>query len=711
MSRAQDILLLLLLLPLVVVAADPALQDAAYQAVARLHAHLEDVRSAWADDDLMRAACARRPPGLPESVRRLLGDPDGAVRLWRLWRASAASTWTPEEVHRWAEPHLLAPSTVRHRQLPIGRVVAGPQLPLLTEPDGPAAAPLLTGLEAEERRRLAARATELVLLGPNRRPPSVLQHLLLATLGFLGLGGVWLVGLQKKFFEHNRRLFAGRSSQLVHAEKSLANLQEKLASAEQQSAKAAEEKQRLEEAYKREISRLKDRAWRLSHERRRSNGEADAAAQLALAEQEVAHLRALLEQSATSSAIDAGGLAGARTGGLSASAELLHLLRLCYETELRYCSGNRLKAEEQLARASESLQKLLRKQYTVMGVFRSALNLSDMVSHVEKEIVTAKDFSDKVKLDIQERIQRWSRVEELMGIEIIPKQEPPPVSLRTYDNIRSYAVRWKLKTATETSMRRMAMENAAASLVRTPGSAASLSTTSGTSATASAIPEAVAAPAAAVTTTSSAPSPSLDEKAMEDLVNQLKVVPAKRNSVPSISLGRILADSKQALQEAENTELRRLSQPTFQSSEQEANEQPQQQQQSPLTASADVVFNVPTEGGSDENLPMAHTAEAVADEEATSVSIEQQTVGPAEQQLTELPSSSASMATASVETASASTPSTVTSTTPTASIATSSPPPASLTTGRKRRSIKLLKYFGSGGSGKSKSGRSGKLLL
>uniref|UniRef100_A0A1I8F6Y2 Reverse transcriptase domain-containing protein n=1 Tax=Macrostomum lignano TaxID=282301 RepID=A0A1I8F6Y2_9PLAT len=217
MSRAQDILLLLLLLPLVVVAADPALQDAAYQAVARLHAHLEDVRSAWADDDLMRAACARRPPGLPESVRRLLGDPDGAVRLWRLWRASAASTWTPEEVHRWAEPHLLAP------RMACGRAAAD-------RPGGGGATPA------------GGPSTELVLLGPNR--------------SFLGLGGVWLVGLQKKFFEHNRRLFAGRSSQLVHAEKSLANLQE---NAEQQSAKAAEEKQRLEEAYKREISRLKRR--------------------------------------------------------------------------------------------------------------------------------------------------------------------------------------------------------------------------------------------------------------------------------------------------------------------------------------------------------------------------------------------------------------------------------------------------------------------
>uniref|UniRef100_A0A1I8FAV4 SOAR domain-containing protein n=1 Tax=Macrostomum lignano TaxID=282301 RepID=A0A1I8FAV4_9PLAT len=153
------------------------------------------------------------------------------------------------------------------------------------------------------------------------------------------------------------------------------------------------------------------------------------------AEQEVSRLRVLLDQTARLQ--QPVGFCGA--GG----AELQHLLQLSYETELRYCNANRLKAEEQLLKASEGLDRLKRKQYSVIGLLRNAFDSAEMVDIVEQDIVRAKEFADKVKLDIQERLQRWSRIEQLIGFSIIL---PEPEQGRGL-NIRPYANLWRRKTA------------------------------------------------------------------------------------------------------------------------------------------------------------------------------------------------------------------------------------------------------------------------
>uniref|UniRef100_A0A1I8FCW8 SOAR domain-containing protein n=1 Tax=Macrostomum lignano TaxID=282301 RepID=A0A1I8FCW8_9PLAT len=258
---------------------------------------------------------------------------------------------------------------------------------------------------------------------------SIVKDGLLALLLVIILAGSWLVLVQRQFFEDHRLKVVDN---LKIAEQSLTDLQLKLNTAEKRSEKVRAEKVQLEELYKREICGLKEQASHRNRSHWLSGSQSDSTGQsaqghvtvpadqsepaglqdkLEQAEQEVSRLRVLLDQTARLQ--QPVGFCGA--GG----AELQHLLQLSYETELRYCNANRLKAEEQLLKASEGLDRLKRKQYSVIGLLRNAFDSAEMVDIVEQDIVRAKEFADKVKLDIQERLQRWSRIEQLIGFSII----------------------------------------------------------------------------------------------------------------------------------------------------------------------------------------------------------------------------------------------------------------------------------------------------
>ncbi|PAA91868.1 hypothetical protein BOX15_Mlig005462g1, partial [Macrostomum lignano] len=438
------------------------LDQRAFEAITRLHSLLDDDKNG-AVDAAEAEGFAREELAYATDFERASAinreDPGVSTReLWSLWRASDTYNWTADEVSAWTEQQVGLPElavTMRH----LG--IDGPHLPLLTEPgshhhqaQSPALSALLRALTPAHRRRLAIKAMDLVLFGPPKKAHSIVKDGLLALLLVIILAGSWLVLVQRQFFEDHRLKVVDN---LKIAEQSLTDLQLKLNTAEKRSEKVRAEKVQLEELYKREICGLKQE--QASHRNRShwlSGSQSDSTGQsaqghvtvpadqsepaglqdkLEQAEQEVSRLRVLLDQTARLQ--QPVGFCGA--GG----AELQHLLQLSYETELRYCNANRLKAEEQLLKASEGLDRLKRKQYSVIGLLRNAFDSAEMVDIVEQDIVRAKEFADKVKLDIQERLQRWSRIEQLIGFSIIL---PEPEQGRGL-NIRPYANLWRRKTA------------------------------------------------------------------------------------------------------------------------------------------------------------------------------------------------------------------------------------------------------------------------
>ncbi|PAA85504.1 hypothetical protein BOX15_Mlig015422g1, partial [Macrostomum lignano] len=332
------------------------------------------------------------------------GGKGNALDLWRAWRASEMHNWTVEEVCSWLSAHASLGQLV-----PLARELGidGPHLPLLTElSPHPSVAPLAQALSPTEKRKLTIRATDLVLFGPPGRAHNPLKDFLTVLCLLASLGGAWTVWAQLRLTDRQRRRVFAELDSLHHAERSLGDLQEKLSRSEQQRELDRAERLRLQDIYQKEIDSLKAEAGRLSSQRLNTT-ETDLAEKLRLAEQEVCQLRAALETESQR-----------RPAAAAVSPELWTLLQLTWESELRYCRQNWQQAELRLAKASEGLERLRRKQNSAIGVLRGAFNSAEMVGTFEMSIAEAKEFADKVKLDVSERMQRWARIEELLGVEM-----------------------------------------------------------------------------------------------------------------------------------------------------------------------------------------------------------------------------------------------------------------------------------------------------
>uniref|UniRef100_A0A1I8IKQ9 EF-hand domain-containing protein n=1 Tax=Macrostomum lignano TaxID=282301 RepID=A0A1I8IKQ9_9PLAT len=344
------------------------LDAASLEALRRLHAALDDDKDGSVDaaeldgfarEELSQVhsfervysgsdAAGRSPADTAAAAafgsRKGGGGKGNALDLWRAWRASEMHNWTVEEVCSWLSAHASLGQLV-----PLARELGidGPHLPLLTElSPHPSVAPLAQALSPTEKRKLTIRATDLVLFGP----PGNRQR---------------------------RRVFAELDS-LHHAERSLGDLQEKLSRSEQQRELDRAERLRLQDIYQKEIDSLKAEAGRLSSQRLNTT-ETDLAEKLRLAEQEVCQLRAALETESQR-----------RPAAAAVSPELWTLLQLTWESELRYCRQNWQQAELRLAKASEGLERLRRKQNSAIGVLRGAFNSAEMVGTFEMSIAEAK---------------------------------------------------------------------------------------------------------------------------------------------------------------------------------------------------------------------------------------------------------------------------------------------------------------------------------
>uniref|UniRef100_A0A1I8F6G2 SOAR domain-containing protein n=1 Tax=Macrostomum lignano TaxID=282301 RepID=A0A1I8F6G2_9PLAT len=222
-----------------------------------------------------------------------------------------------------------------------------------------------TGSHHHQAQSPALSALLRALTPAHRQAHSIVKDGLLALLLVIILAGSWLVLVQRQFFEDHR---------LKRSE----------------AKKFEPRKCQLEELYKREIcGRAQGHVTVPADQSEpaglpRQTGAGGAGGQPVC---ECYWIKLLDCQQPV-------GFCGAGGAELQTSAAALS-----YETELRYCQ--------------------CQPQYSVIGLLRNAFDSAEMVDIVEQDIVRAKEFADKVKLDIQERLQRWSRIEQLIGFSII----------------------------------------------------------------------------------------------------------------------------------------------------------------------------------------------------------------------------------------------------------------------------------------------------
>ncbi|CAH8551289.1 unnamed protein product [Heterobilharzia americana] len=93
--------------------------------------------------------------------------------------------------------------------------------------------------------------------------------------------------------------------------------------------------------------------------------------------------------------------------------ELKHWLQVTYELELKRFCEKKIEAEKKLNIARQACIRFNRKRYTVFGSVR--LVHTDNLDELEKRLIIAKVALDQLQTEVQERVNRWSRIEALTG--------------------------------------------------------------------------------------------------------------------------------------------------------------------------------------------------------------------------------------------------------------------------------------------------------
>ncbi|KAF8570986.1 hypothetical protein P879_03615 [Paragonimus westermani] len=98
---------------------------------------------------------------------------------------------------------------------------------------------------------------------------------------------------------------------------------------------------------------------------------------------------------------------------LPATTELMLWLQVTYEHELQHYRSRKMEAERQLNAARQACKRLHRKRYNILGSVR--LLHTDSLDELECKLVEAKMVLEQLQSELHERMDRWSRVEELTG--------------------------------------------------------------------------------------------------------------------------------------------------------------------------------------------------------------------------------------------------------------------------------------------------------
>ncbi|KAF6775575.1 hypothetical protein AHF37_05041 [Paragonimus kellicotti] len=100
-------------------------------------------------------------------------------------------------------------------------------------------------------------------------------------------------------------------------------------------------------------------------------------------------------------------------GSLPATTELMLWLQVTYEHELQHYRSRKMEAEQQLNAARQACKRLHRKRYNILGSVR--LLHTDSLDELECKLVESKMVLEQLQNELHERMDRWSRIEELTG--------------------------------------------------------------------------------------------------------------------------------------------------------------------------------------------------------------------------------------------------------------------------------------------------------
>eukprot|EP01137_Pigoraptor_chileana_P016055 Opistho-2@5618 len=332
------------------------------------------------------------------------------AELQRAWNSSKVRTWNVDTVADWLAYKLKMPQYVDTFR---ARGIDGKKLPLYALHKGALLKDIGVTNE-EDRDTIIDKITLAVVFGEVDGDRNRLKDIVLAILVILVPATMFgLVRNTKGKKELDARMEQMRVS-LEKAQKQADEYQKRLESSENErekgtaaAVKAEKEKAHLQEHLQGEIEIAKAEAQRLAISRLASVEEEN---RLSLAEREVDQLREALKSAEErlthyeKSSIGEGRL----------NPELCRWLQSTYHQEIKYYNERREVAEKRLRQANEEYLRVAKKKQSFLGSIRIAHG--DGMDELQHRILTALSTVDKVKVEAEELILRWQRIEQLAGI-------------------------------------------------------------------------------------------------------------------------------------------------------------------------------------------------------------------------------------------------------------------------------------------------------
>nr|CDS31845.1 stromal interaction molecule 1 [Hymenolepis microstoma] len=433
----------------------------AFEAIADLHNQLDGDDSGGVDfSEAQNFLGEKLSYPLDQFNQRDLSQEDGIISLldlWVAWRKNPAHNWTVSETVKWLTDIVELPE---YSQIFSDNMVDGESIPRFVSRNAKFLSDELGIKNSLHRRKLSLKAMDLILFGPPKKNSStvaaagsLLVHLtrdmpFVSTLVVASAFIFSLAVLNHHYTLRLRYVTSGNLDRLSKAEQTLHELHQELVGLKEVESTTSTSSSNNRPASNRTVQ-IDDVLFQNSDSGRSSE-------QIPLIAGKHSRTEPPTRKPSESSFFPRRTVADAnissapwstspvlpgqnsfyttgseRLSGISVTkppmdspvTELALLLQMTHELELRHYWEKRSAAAKQLMIAKEACDRMRRKRSSLVGSVR--LIHSDNLDDVDTKLNAARRVLENVTADMQERKHRWSRIEELTGLNL---QQPADIS-------------------------------------------------------------------------------------------------------------------------------------------------------------------------------------------------------------------------------------------------------------------------------------------
>uniref|UniRef100_A0A915PZP6 SAM domain-containing protein n=1 Tax=Setaria digitata TaxID=48799 RepID=A0A915PZP6_9BILA len=370
-------------LEVLITATDEKLRDPeGYEAVVQLHHQMDDDQSGSIDrfestdflkEDMQLGGLdrAQRERAFHHNNDELIT----VVDLWEAWFASEERSWTTADMVSWLENTVRLP---QYTAVFIGMEIDGRALPRMAVANSTYLSSDLGIKNPVHKQKLRLKALDVVLFGFSGGNTSWLKDIALSVLLVILVTVLFALKLQRTRSHMQMEQLTAKLSQLKSMQSHFEDIQQKF-----------EEEQK----------------------KRQLNRNAPESEQVETLKSQLMEAERLLESSG------------------SAPLALQPLLKRTCELEVSYIGQQRMECIAEMREAIEHIDKLRKKQSSIVSSIKLATGASSGTDHIDSRIFSLKcSFihcslrarMEKISLAMSECHQRWTEIESLCGFPLIP---------------------------------------------------------------------------------------------------------------------------------------------------------------------------------------------------------------------------------------------------------------------------------------------------